>query len=145
MFKMTGDDIDFSLEIRQYRTPSKDDKWDNWCKCDMRVKVGDYLDYSVLDDEFLMSCEVLSLLRELEKLLGGEITRNKSIGFIEPDLTFEMYPRSMIGRDEIDVWVELLIALRRSDTNYNGAVLTLPLERGNIESLLEYLKGVTNV
>lgn len=140
--KLTWQEMELSLEIRNYRTPSKRDDWDNWCKVDLRIKVGDYMDYSVLDDEMLMSQEVLPLLHRLEELLNGGITKQTMICFTEPDLTFELYPKSMLGNDELDEWVELLIALRLKDTNYNGAVLTLPLERGDIAALLEYLKGV---
>lgn len=134
--------MEFSFEIRGYRTPREHDDWDNWCKVDLNVKVGDYMDYSVIDDEMLMSREALSLLSGLEKLLDGGLTKQTQIGFIEPDLTFELYPRSTLGKAELDVWAELLIALRLKDTNYNGAVLTLPFERGDIEELLKYLKGV---
>lgn len=140
--KLTWREMELSLEIRNFRTPSKRDDWDNWCKVDLRVKVGDYMDYSVVNDEMLMSQEVLSLLHGLEKLLNGGITKQTMICFTEPDLTFELYPKSTLGRDELDEWAELLIALRLKDTNYNGAVLTLPLERGNIAALLEYMKGV---
>ncbi|MDE6726985.1 MAG: hypothetical protein K2J80_03475 [Oscillospiraceae bacterium] len=142
-FKMTTEDIEFSLEIRGYIAPPDPFCWDdNWCRCDMRVNVGDYLDYSVVDDEFLACCEVPALSRELEKLLNGEITKDKSIGFTEPDLTFELHPKSVLGKDEIDVCAELMIALRRPDTNYNGAVLALPFSRDDLESLSEYLKDV---
>ena len=140
--KLTWREMELSLEIRSYRTPPEHDDWDNWCKVDLNIKVGDYLDYSVIDDEMLMSQEVLSLMSGLEKLLNGDITKQTQIGFIEPDLTFELYPKSMLGKDELDEWAELLIALRLKDTNYNGAVLTLPLERGDIAALLGYLKGV---
>ena len=144
-FKMTTDDIDFSLEIRNYQTPSDTDKWDNWCRCDMRVKIGDYLDYSVLDDEFLECSETVRLGSCLEKLLCGELSKDELIFFTEPDLSFELHPKFMLGSEECDVSAELMIALRRPDTNYNGAVLTLPLERENIKELLEYLKEVMNV
>ena len=140
--KLTWREMELSLEIRSYCTPPEHDDWDNWCKVDLNIKVGDYLDYSVIDDEMLMSQEVLSLMSGLEKLLNGDITKQTQIGFIEPDLTFELYPKSMLGKDELDEWAELLIALRLKDTNYNGAVLTLPLERGDIAALLGYLKGV---
>lgn len=140
--KLTWKEMELSLEIRGYRTPREHDDWDNWCKVDLNVKVGDYMDYSVVNDEMLMSCEVQALICDLEKLLNGSITKQTQIGFIEPDLTFELYPRSTLGEDELDVWAELLIALRLKDTNYNGAVLTLPFERGDIEELLKYLKGV---
>lgn len=140
--KLNWKEMEFSLEIRGYRTPRERDDWDNWCKVDLNVKVGDYIDYSVIDDEMLMSREALSLLSGLEKLLDGGLTKQMQIGFIEPDLTFELYPRSTLGEDELDVWAELLIALRLKDTNYNGAMLTLPFERGDIEELLKYLKGV---
>lgn len=145
-FEMTTEDICFSLEIRGYIAPPDPFRWDdNWCRCDMRVRVGDYLDYSVADDEFLACCEVLLLSRELEKLLSGELTKDKSIGFTEPDLTFELHPKSVFGNEETDVCAELEIALRRPDTNYTGAVLTLPFDRSDIELFLEYLKGALNV
>lgn len=140
--KLTWKEMELSLEIRNYRTPRERDDWDNWCKVDLNVKVGDYIDYSVIDDEMLMSREALSLLSGLEKLLDGGLTKHMQIGFVEPDLTFELYPRSTLGKAELDVWAEMLIALRLKDTNYNGAVLTLPFERGDIEELLKYLKGV---
>lgn len=140
--KLTWKEMELSLEIRGYRTPREHDDWDNWCKVDLNVKVGDYIDYSVIDDEMLMSREALSLLSGLEKLLDGGLTKHMQIGFVEPDLTFELYPRSTLGKAELDVWAEMLIALRLKDTNYNGAVLTLPFERGDIEELLKYLKGV---
>lgn len=142
---MMIEDIEFSLEIRDYIAPPDTFRWDdNWCKCDLRVKIGDYLDYSVTDDEFIASCEVKALSGELEKLLNGELTADKSLGFVEPDLTFDLHPKFTLGSEECDVSAELMIALRRPDTNYNGAVLTLPLERENIRSLLNYLKGVMN-
>jgi len=140
--RLTWKEMEFSLEIRNFRTPSEFDKWDNWCRVDLHVKVGDYMDYSVLNDEMLMSCEMLSLSRSLEELLKGGITRQTLVCFTEPDLTFELYPKSMLGNEELDVWAELNIALRLKDTNYNGAVLILPFERGDLNALTEYLKGI---
>lgn len=143
-FKMTTDDIEFSLEIRGWEPPTKENRSDDWCKCDLRVRIGDYLDYSVLDDEFLEFPDVVRLASNLEKLLCDEFSKDEFECFIEPDLSFEFHPKTMLGSEELDVSAELMIALRRPDTNYNGAVLTLPLERGDIESLLEHLKEVMN-
>lgn len=143
-FKMTTDNIEFSLEIRGWEQPSKENRSDDWCKCDLRVRIGDYLDYSVLDDEFLEFPDVVRLAGRLDSLLNGEISKDEFVFFVEPDLTFELRPRTTFGSEELDVSAELMIALRRPDTNYNGAVLTLPFERGDIESLLGYLKEVTN-
>lgn len=143
-FKMTTDDIELSLEIRGWEPPTKENRSDDWCKCDLRVRVGDYLDYSVLDDEFLEFPDIVRLADRLDRLLNGEISKDEFVFFTEPDLTFELHPKTTLGSDELDVCAELMIALRRPDTNYNGAVLTLPLERSNIESLLEYLKDVTS-
>lgn len=143
-FKMITDDIKFSLEIRGWKPPARENRSDDWCKCDLRVKVGDYLDYSVLDDEFLEYPDVVRLAGRLDSLLNGELSKDEFVFFTEPDLTFELHPKTKLGSDELDVCAELMIALRRPDTNYNGAVLTLPLERGDIESLLRYLKDVIN-
>ena len=139
--KLTWREMELTLEIRNYRAPSKGDDWDIWCRADLRIVVGDYMDYSMIDDEFLMSQEVLSLSHTLEKLLNGGITKRTQIGFTEPDLTFELYPKMTLGREELDVWAELQISLRLKDTNYNGAVLNIPLDRGDLEKLLDYLKN----
>lgn len=144
-FKMITDDIELSLEIRGWKPPTKENRSSDWCKCDLRVKVGDYLDYSVLDDEFLEFPEVVHLAACLEKLLCDKYSGNEFVCFTEPDLSFELHPKSMLGSEELDVCAELMIALRRPDTNYNGAVLTLPFERGDIKSLLGYLKEAMNV
>ncbi len=143
VLKLMWKEMEFSIKIGGYTAPCDNYRCeDNWCKVDLQVKVGDYMDYYVENDEMLASCEVLSLARRLENLLNGGITKQTQIGFTEPDLTFELYPKSALGKDELDVWAEMHIALRLKDTNYNGAVLILPLERGDIEMLLHYLKGV---
>lgn len=143
-FKMITDDIEFSLEIRGWMPPARENRSNDWCRCDMRVKVGDYLDYSVLDDEFLEFPDVVRLAGRLDSLLNGEISKDEFVFFVEPDLTFELHPKNVLGSEELDVCAELMIALRRPDTNYNGAVLTLPLERDDIRSLLRYLNDVIN-
>lgn len=143
-FKMTTDNIELSLDIRGWAPPTRENRSDDWCKCDLHVRIGDYLDYSVLDDEFLEFPDIVRLAGRLDSLLNGEISKDEFVFFTEPDLTFELHPKTTLGSDELDVSAELMIALRRPDTNYNGAVVTLPLERGDIESLWEYLKGVTS-
>ena len=143
-FEMKTEDIEFSLEIRGWQQPSKENRSDDWCKCDLRVRVGDYLDYSVLDDEFLEFPDVVRFASCLEKLLCGKYFEDEFVCFTEPDLSFELHPKTTLGSDELDVCAELMIALRRPDTNYNGAVLTLPLDRKDLEVLQKYLNGVTN-
>lgn len=134
--------MEFSLDIRGWEPPTKENRSNDWCKCDVRVRVGDYPDYSVLDDEFPEFPEVVRLASCLEKLLCNGFSRDELIFFTEPDLSFELHPKTMLGSEELDICAELHIALRLKDTNYNGAVLTLPLERGDIKALAEYLKGV---
>lgn len=143
-FKMTTDNIELSLDIRGWKPPTKENRSEDWCKCDLRVRIGDYLDYSVLDDEFLEFPDVVRLASDLEKLLCDEFSKDEFECFTEPDLLFKLHPKTTLGSEELDVSAELMIALRRPDTNYNGAVLTLPFERGDIESLLGYLKEVMN-
>lgn len=143
MFNMTNDDIDFSLEIRGWQPPTSENRHNDWCKCDMRVKIGDYLDYSVTDDEFLEFSDIVRLERELGQLLNGELTEQLFECFTELDLSFDLNPKSKYNDD---VYVTMCIALRKAGTScYNGAESSIELDRSNIESLLEYLKGVTNV
>ena len=135
-------EYEFSLCIRNYRPAIKNDLYDNWCKVDLKIKCRDYMDYKILNDEMLESKDVERLAMELERLLNGAISEETLICFTEPDLNFTLYPKQVTGNFEDDISAELMISLRRSDTNYNGLVLTVPMERDDIKGLLFYLKEV---
>lgn len=143
-FKMnpSEDEYEFSLCIRNYRPAVKNDLHDNWCKVDLELKCRDYMDYKVLNDEMLESADVEKLAWELERLLNGGISEETLVCFVEPDLNFTLYPKQFTGNFEDDISAELMISLRRSDSNYNGLMLTIPMGRNDIKALLFYLKEV---
>lgn len=136
------DEYEFSLCIRGYRAAGKNDRYDDWCKVDLRLKCGDYMDYKVINDEMLESADVERLAQALERLLNGGLSKETLICFVEPDLNFTLYPKQLTENVESDLFAELMISLRRSDTNYNGLTLTIPMDRDDIKALLEYLKCV---
>lgn len=142
MFKMTDDDIELSLEIRDWQNPNGKYTSDDWCKCDLHVKIGDYLDYSVVNDEFLEWQDVVRLEYELGRLLNGELTEQTFDCFTEPDLSFYLNPQSEYN----DIYVTMCIVLRKAGTScYTAAELQIELDRDNICDLRYYLKEVTNV
>lgn len=143
-FKMNPSEgeYEFSLCIRNYRPAIGDDQFDSWCKVDLKIKCRDYMDYKVLNDEMLESADVEKLAWELARLLNGDISEETLICFTEPDLNFTLYPKQFTGNFEADISAELMISLRRSDTNYNGLMLTIPMDRDDIIALLLYLKEV---
>lgn len=138
----SGDEYEFSLCIRNYRPAIGDDQFDSWCKVDLKLKCCDYIDYKVLNDEMLESADVEELAWQLERLLNGGISEETLICFTEPDLNFTLYPKQFTGNFKTDISAELMISLRRSDTNYNGLMLTIPMDRDDIKALLNYLKEV---
>lgn len=144
-FKMnpSEEEYEFSLCIRNYRPAIVNDLNDNWCKVDLKLKCHDYMDYKILDDEMLESADVEKLAWQLERLLNGDISKETLISFVEPDLNFALYPKQFAGNFEEDISAELMISLRRrSDTNYNGLMLTIPMDRDDIKALLFYLKEI---
>lgn len=142
MFKMSNDDIDFSLEIRGWQPPTSENRHNDWCKCDLRVKIGDYLDYSVLDDEFLEFPDIVRLERELGRLLNGELTEQLFECFTEPDLSFYLDHKSEYN----DIYVTICVALRKAGTScYTAAELQIELEREDIRRMCCYLQEVMNV
>lgn len=135
-------EYEFSLCIRNYRPAIVNDLNDNWCKVDLKLKCRDYMDYKILNDEMLESKDVERLALELERLLNGGISKETPVCFVEPDLNFTLYPKQFIGNFENDISAELMISLRKSHANYNGLVLTIPMDRDDIKALLYYLKEI---
>lgn len=64
--------ITFRLQIRNY-IPTFDETDSNWCRVDLSLRSGDWLNYLLKDDELLFSYEVDTLLESLENLLNDKI------------------------------------------------------------------------
>lgn len=152
-------DIKVTLDITGYKKRHVNSKsnpesdFDDWCKCNLSIEAINsnnemWLNYHLRSKEILLSIEVDGLAKCLEKALNGELTENKHISLIEPDIEFNIISRKRIKRSNIgkglDVPLQLEFIINFWDNN--GALsansLTLLLDEIEISRLLEYLKEV---
>lgn len=138
-------EVKFSLDIRGY-TKSERISWDDkWCNVDCSVKCGDWLEWSLKNDEALLCCEIEELCENLEKLLDDRIAAILNCVCIEPYFSFAFHPKLYLrdnpqqvylapGQEYIDVYFEWII----------GNIIHLKFDRTDSKMLLQYLKGIIN-
>lgn len=143
--------IEVKLRINGYR-PSSKDNWDtNWCRVDVLLSSGDWLNYHKENDEVLLSCEVEELEESLTKLINNELSAVKEMECIEPDFVFLLYPQTdkrndpkytyvQSGYEMEDIYLEWKIFFWNQGPTDNS--LTIILDRDEIVSLRDYLLSV---
>ena len=68
---------DFELSInRAYK--DREAKDDRWCKVTLRIE-NEYIHYKIDNKEVLIEYEIENLIRELYKLLNGELEEKRKI------------------------------------------------------------------
>ena len=152
-FQIDADGIKIKLQINGYKPTSKEN-WDSeWCRCDVLLSSGDWLNYNKEDDEVLLCSEIDWLVEDLTELLNNEISEEKELACIEPDFVFELYPQTDLRKDSKCIYVapghEILdIYLEWRIFFWNGGLtgnyLTITLCRDEIELLRDYLVLVQN-
>ncbi len=152
-FQIDADGIKIKLQISGYKPTSKEN-WDSeWCRCDLFLSSGDWLNYNKEDDEVLLCSEIDWLAENLTELLNNEISEEKEITCIEPDFVFKLYPQTDLTKDpkhiyvatgyEIqDIYIEWRIYFWNGGLTEN--YLTVTLFRAEIELLRDYLVLVQN-
>jgi len=109
------------------------------------------VDYNRLDNEVLLSDEVVDIEEKLTMLLNDQIDQITEIVCIEPDFVFKLYPQKDLRDDpkytfiqegyEIeDILVEWKIYFWNQGLTDNH--LTVTLNRKHIKELRDYLKSV---
>lgn len=152
-FQIDADGIKIKLQINGYKPTSKEN-WDSeWCRCDLFLSSGEWLNYSKEDDEILLCSEIDGLVENLTELLNNEISEEKELACIESDFIFELYPQTDLRKDSkciyvapgheiLDIYLEWRIFFWNE--GLTGNYLTITLCRDEIELLRDYLVLVQN-
>lgn len=151
-FHLDLDGIDFHFRISKYRK-SIQDIWDEqWCKVDLTLQSGNWLNYQT-SSEMLLSCEVEQLSAKLFDLISNKLESQEELEFIEPDLSFILNPQKDLTLDPNYTYVAPGHEIADIDTEihvhlWNGGLtsnfISLCFGREDIEALCSYLNLITN-
>ena len=154
--KLDLEGISFEYRISEYE-PSTNQNWDtNWCKVDLTIRSGNWLDYRIEYKEILLAAEVENLRDGINKLLNDELNEPQLIEGLEPDLEFHLHPKEdkrnnprisyvRPGYEIIDVDMQLIITFWNIDKSLSENKMILCFNRDELEKLLCYLNLVTGV
>ncbi len=151
-FHLDLDGIDFHFRISKYRK-SIQDIWDEqWCKVDLTLQSGNWLNYQT-SSEMLLSCEVEQLRAKLFDLISNKIESQEELEFIEPDLSFVLHPQKDLtldpnytyvapGHEIVDIDADVHVHLWNGGLTEN--YISLCFGREDIEACCSYLNLITN-
>ena len=151
-FKLDLDGIVLQLRITGYKEPTVE-RWDcEWCRVDLTLQSGDWLDYHVGPTELLVAAEVKDLRDCIDALLTDRIEKPKELGFIEPDLEFQFTPKQDArenprvlyvrpGSEIVDIGMEMVVYFWNDGLTDNRLIVSFIRE--DLEKLLCYLQYVT--
>lgn len=126
------------LEIKGYKLSNSIDCCDfPWCSVDFSICAANWLNYHKKNDKILCCQEVEYLEKSLTWLLDGQLEKNMTIDFFEPDFTFLLYPSNCFTNVYVEWQVKFWDGSALS-ANY----LTLTLCREDIAALRDYLVNV---
>lgn len=151
---LDGGGIDLSLRIREYKKNDREYPDCPWCRVDYALQ-SSFMNYIQDDSECLECAEVDYLYDKLRSLLEYKISKKTEIGFIEPDLSFVLYPRVILGDDhkyngaiyredikELSPWAEIVFYLWDKDGALSESSIHLTLSEDDIRALVCYLQYV---
>lgn len=150
ILKLDLEGILFSLEINNYRPSTKENWDDEWCAVSYYAMRGTSLNYGK-DTECLLCTEVEELRDTFKKLLLDELNENSELSFIEPDFTFDIYPKTIDNQISLlDPYPQMNNAYADMKLHFWSDGLTcnylnLHLGEEEIEHLKNYLNLVTGV
>ena len=97
-FHLELDGINFHFRISKYRKSIQDIWYEQWCKVDLTLQSGNWLNYQT-SSEMLLSCEVEQLSVKLFDLISNKLESQEELEFIEPDLSFILNPQKDLTLD----------------------------------------------
>ncbi len=80
------------LQINGYQSSNSEDWYDNWCNVDFFFKFPGCIEYSGMDEEILLSCEVEELESAIDDFINDRIKDREMLEMIEPDFQFGFIP-----------------------------------------------------
>ena len=150
-FHLDLDGIEFHFRISQYKKSIQEICDEQWCKIDLTLQSGNWLNYEISSD-ILLSCEVEALRNKLLELLSNKIHSQEELEFIEPDLSFILHPQedltlspkySYVAPDHEIADIDADIRIRLWNGGLTANYISLCLDREDIEALCYYLDLVT--
>ncbi len=149
ILKMEIDDTRFEFGIFNYISGKDND--DNWTTIIIKVH-NKYFNY-LRNEELMTSAEIERLAKKLEELLKDELKEKSEVGFYEPDLEINLYPKINLwdtgkynyikeGHEIQDIYMELNINLTDREGAYTGQKYVMIFDRKEIEKIVEYMKKV---
>ena len=116
----------------------KDYEKHDWVSCTFHVH-SDFISYDLVDDETLEAADIDYLVKQLKKLLAGELREREEISFTEPFLEFTLWPGTKDYEPSVD-WKFILW----EDPNqvFTGNYFSLQLGDDDIRKLVGYLEEV---
>ena len=154
--KMDLEGIEFCFRIAGYKRSTEDNCYDEWCKVDLAVKAGDWLNYHVEASEMLLAMEVETLKDAIDDLLNDRLEQPNELGFIEPDIEFELYPKEDLrnnprflyiapGNEIADIYMELVISFWHNGLTANRLIMGfVQADMEKLECYLKYIIGIIN-
>ena len=154
--EMDLEGIEFCFRIAGYKKSTKDNCYDEWCKVDLAVKAGDWLNYHVEASEMLLAMEVETLKDAIDDLLNDRLEQPNELGFIEPDIEFELYPKEDLrnnsrflyiapGNEIADIYMELVISFWHNGLTANRLIMRfVQADMEKLECYLKYIIGIIN-
>ena len=149
--KLDLNGIDFHFQISGYRDSNHGNWDDRWCTIHITIQCPNWLDYRISSD-ILLSCEVEEIRDSIENLLQDRLTEQKTLDFIEPDLTILLNPKIDLTTTGKYEYIAPGHELKDCDANlqvylWNGwpteNYFSLCFDRSDLEKLLVYLRFVT--
>ena len=144
--------IKLALAITGYQKNSDATLDEHWCNVELSLRMGDTINYRN-KGEFLHSEEIEELRDAIGQLLSDEIKADCVLRFIEPDIEFELSPKSDI-RDNpsvlyikpgVDPFIDISMDMRVYiyHEGYTANYLSVAFDREDIKQLWEYLVTIT--
>jgi len=124
-----------------------------WTNTDFSLH-GRFINYEVTDDEMFMVEEISYLQHGLEALINNELKEECVVQFVEPDLSFYLYPAKRLydepgkvsyrnGYMDRELFAQLTVKFWCKEGGLGGNSFTMTMVKDDIEAFLIYLKTVT--
>lgn len=142
------------LQINGYQRSDKDN-WDcQWCDVSFSFEFPGCIDYSKMNDEIILSCEVETLERKIDDFINDRITDKETLELIEPDFVFVFKPSyNMLesgeyeyaapGYEMSNAVMEWKVNLWERDGRLTNNYFSATLDKAALRVLGDYLRLIT--
>ncbi len=146
------DGLMLGLSIGGYQKDSEAALDEHWCDVDLSLCMSDVINYRN-KGELLHSEEVEELRDALASLLSDGVKETCVLQFLEPDIEFELSPKTDIRDDSsvlyikpgmdpvIDISMDMRVYIYHE--GYTANYLSVAFDREDIKQLWEYLVTIT--